>query len=188
MIISHVNNNNKKKTPSKQRVALAFHGFALVRELWCALTVRGTFSRIRRAAWSFARDPRGGFVLPPRAGARGGGARAPTSLASSPTRNRRVPGVPDDSWHVTERDLHAFRAAVESPDGLKSWGEPMLSKDFGSLTYKAWRRCLPDGKTEYKSVTVALDSTAEEFSDFFLDDNARGGVRTGEDQGSGWVS
>ena len=64
----------------------------------------------------------------------------------------------------------------------------MLVKDFGTLSYRAWRRCLPDGKTEYKSVTVAMDSTAEEFSDFFLDDNARGGVRTGEDQGSGWVS
>lgn len=181
------NIKNEKKTP-KQRVALAFHGFALIRELWCALTVRGTFSRIRCAAWGFARDPRGGFVLPP-TGVEAAAATAP--YASSPSSSRplrRVPGVPDDSWHVTERDLHAFRAAVESPDSLKSWGEPMLVKDFGTLTYKAWRRSLPDGKTEYKSVTVALDSTAEEFSDFFLDDNARGGVRTGDDQGSGWVS
>ena len=184
---SKKNIKNEKKTP-KQRVALAFHGFALIRELWCALTVRGTFSRIRRAAWGFARDPRGGFVLPP-TGVEAAAATAP--YASSPSSSRplrRVPGVPDDSWHVTERDLHAFRAAVESPDSLKSWGEPMLVKDFGTLTYKAWRRSLPDGKTEYKSVTVALDSTAEEFSDFFLDDNARGGVRTGDDQGSGWVS
>ena len=188
----------KKKTKlQKQRVALAFHGFALVRELWCALTVRGTFSRIRRAAWGFARDPRSGFVLPP-VGEGGGGtaagssssglsAAAAASSSSSLTR-RRVPGVPDDSWHVTERDLHAFRAAVEAPDALRSWGEPMLVKDFGSLRYTAWRRALPCGKTEYKSVTVALDSTAEEFSDFFLDDTARGGVRTGSDQGSGWVS
>ena len=174
----------------KQRVALAFHGFALVRELWCALTVRGTFSRIRRAAWNFVRDPRGGFVLPPPArDAAAAAAAAGSSSSASPSKPlRRSPGVPDDSWHVTERDLHAFRAAVESPEALESWGQPMLVKDFGTLTYKAWRRCLPDGKTEYKSITVAMDSTAEEFSDFFLDDNARGGVRTGEDQGSGWVS
>ena len=110
-------------------------------------------------------------------------------LASSPSqRLRRQPGIPDDSWHVTEQDLHSFRAAVEDPKSLASWGEPMLTKDFGTMTYKAWRRSLPDGKTEYKSVTVAKDSTAEEFSDFFLDDDARGGVRHGEDQGSGWVS
>lgn len=30
-----------------------------------------------------------------------------------------------------------------------------------------------DGKTEYKSVTVAEDSTAEEFMDFYLDDHTR---------------
>ena len=30
-----------------------------------------------------------------------------------------------------------------------------------------------DGKTDYKSITVAEDSTAEEFMDFYLDDDAR---------------
>jgi hypothetical protein len=39
---------------------------------------------------------------------------------------------------------------------------------------------LQDGKTEYKSVTVAEDSTAEEFMDFYLDDDTRPKwVRTG---------
>ena len=33
--------------------------------------------------------------------------------------------------------------------------------------------CHQDGKTEYKSVTVAEDSTAEEFMDFYLDDHTR---------------
>lgn len=33
--------------------------------------------------------------------------------------------------------------------------------------------CLQNGKTEYKSVTVAEDSTAEEFMDFYLDDDTR---------------
>jgi hypothetical protein len=32
---------------------------------------------------------------------------------------------------------------------------------------------LQGGKTEYKSVTVAEDSTAEEFMDFYLDDPTR---------------
>jgi hypothetical protein len=30
-----------------------------------------------------------------------------------------------------------------------------------------------DGKTEYKSITVAKDATAEEFMDFYLDDPTR---------------
>lgn len=30
-----------------------------------------------------------------------------------------------------------------------------------------------DGKTEYKGITVAEDSTAEEFMDFYLDDHTR---------------
>lgn len=37
----------------------------------------------------------------------------------------------------------------------------------------AHRRMLPTGKTEYRSVTVVDDATAEEFNDFFLDDPAR---------------
>lgn len=32
---------------------------------------------------------------------------------------------------------------------------------------------IQNGKTEYKSVTVAEDSTAEEFMDFYLDDDTR---------------
>ena len=32
---------------------------------------------------------------------------------------------------------------------------------------------LQDGKTDYKSVTVAEDATAQEFMDFYLDDDAR---------------
>ena len=32
---------------------------------------------------------------------------------------------------------------------------------------------MQNGKTEYKSVTVAEDSTAEEFMDFYLDDDCR---------------
>lgn len=41
------------------------------------------------------------------------------------------------------------------------------------LRYTSWRRLLPSGKTEYKSVTVGPDATAEEFMDLYLDDNFR---------------
>ena len=33
--------------------------------------------------------------------------------------------------------------------------------------------CMQSGKAEYKSVTVSLDATAEEFTDFYLDDDIR---------------
>lgn len=32
---------------------------------------------------------------------------------------------------------------------------------------------MQDGKTDYKSVTVASNATAEEFMDFYFDDNVR---------------
>ena len=38
-----------------------------------------------------------------------------------------------------------------------------MTKDWPGATYTAWRRSLRSGKTEYKSVTVAEDATAEEF-------------------------
>ena len=65
------------------------------------------------------------------------------------------------------------------------------------MTYTAWRRVLPvspcpsrpgvslielyypssdlvqNGKTEYKSLTVCADATAEEFMDIYLDDDGR---------------
>jgi len=86
--------------------------------------------------------------------------------------------------------------------GAGPW-EAMMSRDFGGLAYEAWRRTLPvrapllapaaargsagrrgrggterevraqGNKTEYKSVTVASDATAEEFMDFYLDDPTR---------------
>ena len=34
-------------------------------------------------------------------------------------------------------------------------------------------QCVQDGKTDYKSVTVAEDATAQEFMDFYLDDDIR---------------
>jgi hypothetical protein len=42
-----------------------------------------------------------------------------------------------------------------------------------SVSYAAWRRPLADGKTEYKSTTLATGISAREFTDFYLDDRTR---------------
>ena len=101
---------------------------------------------------------------------------------------------------MDEADLQFFKDRIEKeqpPPGVTQW-EPMMNKDFGDFTYTAWRRSLPvrqscsllpatavsersglilehlqDGKTEYKSVTIAFNATAEEFMDFYFDDNVR---------------
>jgi hypothetical protein len=50
----------------------------------------------------------------------------------------------------------------------------MMDKDVpGFVRYTSWRRTLPSGKTEYKSVTISPNATAREFSDLYLDDDFR---------------
>lgn len=41
------------------------------------------------------------------------------------------------------------------------------------VTLASPRYVVQDGKTEYKSMTVADDATAQEFMDFYLDDPSR---------------
>lgn len=48
-----------------------------------------------------------------------------------------------------------------------------MQKQWPGCTYTAWRRTLPNGKSEYKSITISEDATAEEFMDFYLDDETR---------------
>jgi hypothetical protein len=86
---------------------------------------------------------------------------------------------PDPYWDrylSAERELAFFkRRAVDggAEPGASAW-ERMMEKDLpGRLRYTAWRRTLPDGKTEYKSVTVAPDAQPEEVMDLFLDDGYR---------------
>jgi hypothetical protein len=38
----------------------------------------------------------------------------------------------------------------------------MMDKELPGMTYAASRRTLPNGKTEYRSVTTVEDATAEE--------------------------
>ena len=43
-----------------------------------------------------------------------------------------------------------------------SW-ELMMEKEIpGKVQYKAWRRILPNGKSEYKSLSLCPDATSEE--------------------------
>lgn len=149
-------------TSPPQRAALGLHGAALVREVWCHFTSPGTFHRVRSALLSFAAHPTLGFRLAPAPSADGGSSHGGAATAT-------------DEWYVGDADLARFRQAVEVPAeaGGPDWGAPLFERDYGGVIYTAWRRFLPCGKTEYKSTTVALDATAEEFSDFYLDDRTR---------------
>jgi hypothetical protein len=78
--------------------------------------------------------------------------------------------------YVGEKDLAFFKYhAVEGGacQGASDW-QLMMDKDVpGFVRYTSWRRTLPDGKTEYKSVTISPNATAREFSDMYLDDDFR---------------
>lgn len=78
--------------------------------------------------------------------------------------------------YVGDKDLAFFKYhAVEGGpcEGASEW-QPMMTKDLpGFVRYSSWRRTLPDGKTEYKSVTISPGATAREFSDLYLDDDFR---------------
>jgi hypothetical protein len=86
---------------------------------------------------------------------------------------------PDPYWDryiSAEKELAFFKArAIDgaAEPGASAW-EKMMDKDLpGRLKYTAWRRTLPDGKTEYKSVTIAPDAQPEEVMDLFLADDFR---------------
>lgn len=75
-----------------------------------------------------------------------------------------------------EKDLAFFKyhAVDDGPtEGASAW-EKTMEKDIKSfIKYTSWRRTLPDGKTEYKSITTVPNATAREFSDMYLDDDFR---------------
>ena len=87
---------------------------------------------------------------------------------------------PDPDWDrrvlSAEKELAFFKhRAIDGGEepGTGAW-ELMMDKDLPHrLRYTAWRRTLPDGKTEYKSITVAPDSHPEEANDLFFDDAYR---------------
>ncbi|KAL0041449.1 hypothetical protein WJX79_003695 [Trebouxia sp. C0005] len=157
-----------------RRFALAIHGFVIAREVWRHCTIPGTFHAIAAAVWGLLQGK--GFDLqlpadtPPHVNA-----LIKDAKATSNDSNTQDVSVAAADWHITEADLQFFQHRVEQDvviPGAGKW-EHMTDLRLDSLTYTAWRRRLPDGKTEYKSTTVADDATAEEFMDFYLDDSSR---------------
>ncbi|CAL5219821.1 g1733 [Coccomyxa viridis] len=149
-----------------RRLSLLFQGLYILREVWFHFTLPGTFSAIILAIMGLCTGQGWKFQLPQREG------RLRRIRSKKDVRGN---GDEGSQWYVGDQDLEFFKERVEVPGEVKGAGpwEHMMYKDFGSFTYEAWRRSLTNGKTEYKSVTVAEDSTAEEFMDFYLDDDTR---------------
>jgi hypothetical protein len=166
-----------------RRVALLFHGAVIIRDVWQHSIAAGAHAYLL-ALWGWLAG--GGWVLATQQPADSKAAvvvqptvSAPMSRKAPTARTQHVPqGIsaePTDDWYITEGDLQVFKDRCErnAPmEGATQW-ELQMDKDFSTFNYAAYRRILPSGKAEYKSVTVSLDATAEEFTDFYLDDDIR---------------
>ncbi|GIM06365.1 hypothetical protein Vretimale_10640, partial [Volvox reticuliferus] len=83
---------------------------------------------------------------------------------------------PRHVWYVTSHDLEFFRLRAERDvivHGAGPWSHIMDRDVPGSFLYSAWRRTLPNGLTEYRSITILPDCSPLEYVDFSFDDNAR---------------
>jgi len=144
-----------------RRAALLLHGAVIIRDIWCSYTKPGTFRRYCFGAWEWLLDRLWGP----------GCEKASRGLPNSETAVAR--SAPTDSWCVTEEDLQFFKSRTEGELGAAGWKSICEKELSGELTYSAWFRILPNKKTEYKSVTVVRDVSAEEMMDFYLDDPSR---------------
>ncbi|KAI3429771.1 hypothetical protein D9Q98_010084 [Chlorella vulgaris] len=147
-----------------RRVALAAHALLIVKEVWRNLFAPGTFRGVLRNLWrTLSTGERFEWPQPVVVVEE----LAPPSGALAP--------AAADTWYISEKDLAEFKWTIEEngrPAGTSAW-EPMMEKQWPGCTYTAWRRTLPSGKSEYKSVTISEDATPEEFMDFYLDDETR---------------
>lgn len=144
--------------------AALWHLGLVVRDVWKQYTAPGTFRAFCRAVIGWARGK--GFVF-----------HVPTIQAEAIPDLGSTQSTRDaDNWYVTQKDLAFFRYHMEQngeASGASAW-ELMMDKDLpGVVRYQAWRRTLANGKTEYKSVTISPDATAQEFSDMYFDDDFR---------------
>lgn len=173
-----------------RRAALFFHGAYIVREMWNYFTLPPAsgnmwtaFKEVFFGWWAALRNALQGrgFTLPSKSDEERvqlSGHAVHHHHHHHHHRRRRHHEHPKEEtlhWYVNEADLKLFKDKIEKeeqPSDVGLW-EPMMDKDFGNFTYTAWRRKLPDGKTDYKSVTVASNATAEEFIDFYFDDIVR---------------
>ncbi|KAF8067289.1 RRP45A [Scenedesmus sp. PABB004] len=151
---------------SLRNIALACHAALILRETWRAIAHPGTARGLLRATLQWACGNGWTFTWPAH-----GAVAAATAGGQAAACGQRM-----DSWYVGEKDLAFFRyhALEDGPcEGAGPW-EPMMSRDVpGLVRYASWRRVLPSGKTEYKSVTISPGATAREFSDLYLDDDFR---------------
>ncbi|GAX76279.1 hypothetical protein CEUSTIGMA_g3724.t1 [Chlamydomonas eustigma] len=87
---------------------------------------------------------------------------------------RKVGAVPlglDCSLASPESRVHDLAGDHATSPG--PWEVVMMKDRPGKLRYTAFRRTVPKGPTEYKTVTIAADCHPEEFMDFLLDDGLR---------------
>jgi hypothetical protein len=155
--------------PLLSKTLLGIHAALILREIWKHCTHPGTFRGLARATVQWVSGNGWTFSWPAHAVASSKATETPVEPeAATPERM--------DAWYVGEKDLAFFKYhAVEGGpcQGASEW-QQMMQKDIpGFVRYQSWRRTLPDGKTEYKSVTISPNATAREFSDLYLDDDFR---------------
>lgn len=149
------------------RMAILWNGVLLCREVWYRFCIPGTFRAILRTIIVSVK--------------KGVGFKEAWNIVWEQARSRSVYRVMDSEnmadavdplkWYVSSSDLRYFKSSVGSEDDL-SW-EKMFEKKWEGCSYTAWRRRRPNGRTEYKSVTLVENATCNEFMDFYLDDDAR---------------
>jgi hypothetical protein len=150
-------------SPAFSHALVAWNASLVAREVWYRFQTPGTARALAREAWAALRARRAPR-WPASAGA-GKGEFEPLEPLE-PLARDALPG-----WPVAAAELELFRDAVERGAG-PAW-EPLLTRAYPGVTYSAWRRWLPSGRTEYKSTTVVEDATPTEAMDFYLDDAGR---------------
>lgn len=139
-----------------RRCALMVHGLVILRDLWYTRFAPGTVRKFLRRMVQRIYAGITGSKVTKRAG-------SADLLAGG--------HVNDNSWPVTVDDLTFFKSRVELGDADFKM---IVNKNIGDTTkYHAMYRVLPGNQTEYKSVTIARNATAEEMTDFYLDDDYR---------------
>mmetsp|Transcript_37023 Transcript_37023/g.82299 ORF Transcript_37023/g.82299 Transcript_37023/m.82299 type:complete len:474 (+) Transcript_37023:167-1588(+) len=151
-------------TSGLRKFFLAWHGFLILREVWYKITDPGTFRRFCKAVvlWVCGQGWHFDFPSADQPG-------VPAGFANNTVADK-------DNWYVTEKDLAFFQYHGEGSGALQGAGpwELLMEKDItNTLKYTSWRRVLPNGKTEYKSITICPDASAEEFIDLYFDDDNR---------------
>lgn len=154
-----------------RRAIIFCHGAFIVRDVWRYVALPGTFHAMLGA---LAHKLRSLFKLQ-RAQDSASAAEQDAAVSSGVAAKHAHAEL---DWCVTASDLEFFKQHAESPHdeppspGYGRW-ESILEFKVEGGSYAMWRRRIPTGKTEYKSVTVASGCTPEEVNDFYLDDSVR---------------